>query len=192
MCRERSRARRAHRLRSSLRSPQIGVRLRQFALRLLDLRGSGGGGGTRRLHTRCPCLGRRYGCVILLLRDFLLVDQLLVPHEIALRFGIVSFRLRDLCLGRFKLLARCGDSRLGIRCVRLRGRNLARRTHTRYWNIDPRGGRLRLGVGIVGTRLLHRDLVISRVDLHQYSSFLHILIVFNVELNDVSADPRTD
>ena len=58
--------------------------------------------------------------IVLLLRNFLLLDELLVAGQIVLRFDVVGFGLLQIRLGRVELLLRRFDARLGVDhvCVR--------------------------------------------------------------------------
>jgi len=91
---------------------KIGVGLLQFALRLFDLCRVRVGIGARRLQGCGGGLSAVDGLIVLLLRDFLLVDQLLVAEKIILRFGVIGVRFRNLRLGCLKLLAGSRDSSL--------------------------------------------------------------------------------
>ena len=82
----------------------VRLRLNEFALGLRDLLLRRVGAGAGGLDTGRTGLGGGDRLIVLLLRNFLLVDQLLVAHEIVLRFHIVGFGLLQLGLGGFELL----------------------------------------------------------------------------------------
>ena len=82
----------------------VGLGLHQFALRLRHLLLGGVGAGARGFDAGGTGLGGGDRLVVLLLRNFLLVDQLLVADEIVLRFHVVGFGFLQLGLGGFELL----------------------------------------------------------------------------------------
>ncbi len=151
-------------------------------MRLFDLRRVSVGARARRPQNRGGGLGAGDDLIVLLLRDFLLFDQLFVTEKIILCFGIVRIRFADLRLGCFKLLAGSRDSRLRTGDSRLGAAHLARRTHVGDGDIDTGGSGLRLGVGVFSSRLRHGDFVVGRIDFHQHRSFFHVLVVLHVEL----------
>ena len=110
----------SHRLRRGVGSSKIGAGLHQFALRLFDLRRVRVGARACSQQSCSGGLGAGDGLIVLLLRDFLLLDQLFVADKIILRFGIVGVRFNHLRFGGFILLAgsrdsclRTGDTGLG-------------------------------------------------------------------------------
>src|SRR5271165_1494958 len=82
----------------------VGRGLNQLALSLSDLLLRGVGGGAGGFDRGSTGLGSGRGLVVLLLRNFLLVDQLLVADRIVLSLYVVGFRLLQLGLGRLELL----------------------------------------------------------------------------------------
>jgi len=127
--------------------------------------------GACRLQSGGCSLSAVDGLIVLLLRDFLLVDQHLVAEKIVLRFRIVGFRFRDLRFGGFKLLTRGLDSSLRAGNAALCAADLTGSAHIGDRDVNAGGGSLRLRVGVFSARLRHGDFVIGGVDFHQHCSF---------------------
>jgi hypothetical protein len=156
---------------------QIGVGLLQFALRLFDLRRITVGIGARRLQGGGGGLGAVDGLIVLLLRDFLLVDQLLVADQIVLRFVLLASASATCDLAASNCW-RALDSGLRAGDTGLRAAHLARSAHVGDRDVDAGGGSLRLRIGIFRARLGHGDFVIGGVDFHQHGSLFHVLVIF--------------
>ena len=97
-------------MRRGLGGAQVGLGLLTFGLglrhHLLGRGGVGSGGG----NSRGARPGGGHRLVVLLMRDFLLVHQLLVAPDIVLRLDVIGDGLLQLGPRGLQLLARHGDS----------------------------------------------------------------------------------
>ncbi len=167
-------------------------RLNEFALRLRDLLLGRVGAGASGFDAGRTGLGGGGGLIVLLLRNFLLVDQLLVADEIVLRLYVVGFGLLQLGLGRFELLLRHLDAGAGAVHVGFGRRNLAGGVDRGDRNAHSGRDCGRLSIFKIGFGALVGDLIVRRINLDQHRSRLHVLIVLDVELDHVAGDARAD
>ena len=165
------------RRRAPASEPALGHADAGFALRRSALRAVVDGGVLR--------VGRRDGRVELLLRDFVLGQQAAQPFDVArgargVGLGLAQTRpapppaapapLRRPASGFVMAL-----SRLIQRA--LRRAHVARRRRRRDRHVALRRDRRGLGVGQLRARLVDRDLVVARIDLHEHRARLDRLVV---------------
>ncbi len=136
--------------------------------------------------------GGSHGLVVLLLRNFLLVDELLVASQIVLRLDVVGLGLVALGLGRLELLSGSGDAGTGAVDVGLGGRYLTVGADRSDGNINSRFGGGCLGALEIGFSALVGNLVIRRIDFYQHGARLHVLIVQDIQLHDVARNAGAD
>src|SRR6202050_2334125 len=103
-------ARGLHLLGGGLGVSPVGFGLQQFVLGLRHLRLRRIGQGAGSIDGSCIGGGASYGLIVLLQRDLLLIDELLVANQIVLRFDVVGFGLVALSFGCLELLPGGGDS----------------------------------------------------------------------------------
>ena len=161
-------------------------------LRLSYLLRRGGGGGMRGCHGSAARFRRRYRLIVLLLRYFLLVDQLFVANQIVLGFHVVGLRLGHLGFGGFQLVFGHGDSGAGIFHVRFGNGDLAGRIDRGNRNVDVQSLSAGFGVGQLCFGLIQRNLIILRIDFGEHRSGFHFLVVVHVDVNHVTGNARAE
>ncbi len=143
-----------------------------FGLRHLLLRCVGAGPG--RFHAGRTRLGSGDCLIVLLLRNFLFVDQLLVAAEIVLRLHVVGFSLLQLRLGRLELLFCNLDAGARAVHVRFAGRNLAAGIHGRNRHIHAGRNCRGLRIFEIRFRPLVGNLIVRRINFDQHRPGLHV------------------
>ena len=125
----------------------VGLRLGELALRLGHLRCGGVDVGARGIHGRLSrsCGGDRL--IVLLVRNLLFIDQLLIAAEVILRFDVIRVRLLQVCFGSFPLLPCSFDARLCVHHVCIRRGRLAFGVDGNHRHVDR--GRIRVGFGVI-------------------------------------------
>src|SRR5262249_416952 len=61
-----------------------------------------------------------------------------------------------------------------------------------YWNTGARSKNSRLGLRELRLRACNRDLVVTRIDLSEYRSGIHVLVLCDTYQNNGTANPRID
>jgi len=120
-----------HLLGRSMGRAQTRFCLGKLGLRLGDLLCRGVGSCACALHRCSTRFGVGYRLIILLQRDLLFVDKLLVAHQVTLRLGVIGLGLAELSFCSLELLFRRIDSGAGVFDVGRRSRKLTSRADRR-------------------------------------------------------------
>ena len=130
--------------------------------------------------------------VKLLLRDLLLLDQLLVASDIVIGLDRVRLRLRELCARCVSLFLRRSDGRLCVGDIGLCAGDVRLRSGAGDGNAAAGGLCLCQRVLVIGFRLREGDLVVRGIDLNQNVSGLYHLVVVEVDLCDMTRNACGD
>ena len=164
-----------------------------MALRLMHLFLRGIGVSSRGVYARGRSFRGIERLLVLLIRNFFFVDELLVTHHIALRFIVVGFRLRQL---------RHRGGSLALRRPELRREHFPHSARAESsWlaelavvigTLFCAALALAIAASYSAARAIHGDLIILWINLDEHRARFNSLIVVHIHFRNVACHARAD